>query len=449
MTGDNFVRSEHPLYIPRVSIKLKQLPDPNERLPFELGAHRFLRRQDLKTWLFLEKRFGFETLDPLFLMLGEEGIEYFSRRARQNDKSYQRREFETYFTLPISVGLYDHRAIEKMIRKLRGWSLVEAAYLESGPATPPSADFLNAAPVGVDVPEARRSNIPGAKGEAINLIDIEQGWLLQDPMMPIFSEPMPAFGCNKIYFPHGTRVVSVVAGRGSMAIAPKANVHLVSRWHLRWDPNKNEFIQPPCDIVSTVDALQYSLKYLTDKGKEGDVILLESQTQNECLPEETELAVFDLIELITGNGFVVIEPTGNPGQGVNIDALIARQSQNGSFEDSGAIVVGAALGDDGHPWASFTNFGQRVDCFAWGRDIDAAGTNNFGGTSGAAAIIAGVALCVQGIAFNTHGRCYKPKQLRDIIKADGTASVSNQTNPIGVMPDLAKIVPIVQSTPPT
>jgi hypothetical protein len=102
------------------------------------------------------------------------------------------------------------------------------------------------------------------------------------------------------------------------------------------------------------------------------------------------------------------------------------------------------------------SYGSRIDCFAWGEDIyttyydptDPADPKYgyFGDTSGAAAIIAGVALSVQGLAEMNLGYKYAPAQLRDILgnkdpcTGGGTLSYDPPNDKIGVMPDLQNII---------
>ena len=98
---------------------------------------------------------------------------------------------------------------------------------------------------------------------------------------------------------------------------------------------------------------------------------------------------------------------------------------NGTIElkDSGATMVGAGKHftfydpetNTGLHRGQIVNFGTRIDCYAWGDSIYTTGIadepkspgvplkksyrSDFGGTSGAAAIIAGGALLIQGAAW--------------------------------------------------
>ena len=102
------------------------------------------------------------------------------------------------------------------------------------------------------------------------------------------------------------------------------------------------------------------------------------------------------------------------------------------------------------------NYGKRIDCYAWGEGIavrdqytglNGSASHNyagqFGGTSGAAAIIAGAALVVQSVSVALHKTRLTPSQMRFVLssKQYGTVSSNGQgSEKIGVMPDLEKII---------
>jgi len=166
---------------------------------------------------------------------------------------------------------------------------------------------------------------------------------------------------------------------------------------------------------------------------------------------------FDLIELATKKGIIVIEPAGNGDTsgdpvGNNLDdfknarenKVLDRTPGNAEFKDSGAIMVAAASDRNGHSKMKSTNFGNRIDCFAWGENVFT--TNNpaelpgpylpdFNGTSSASAIIAGAAIVVQSIVEASGKPRLSPAQMRDILSQNGTSG-----NRIGVMPNLKKII---------
>jgi hypothetical protein len=122
--------------------------------------------------------------------------------------------------------------------------------------------------------------------------------------------------------------------------------------------------------------------------------------------------------------------------------------------DSGAIVVGAARRNQPHERWIRSNHGSRVDCYAWGQGIVTAGygylkrsvrdpyTHLFDGTSGAAAIIAGCALLVQGFQLRRDRPLFSPGEMRALLSSPSTGTPQGVAVPgrIGVMPDLRAIV---------
>jgi hypothetical protein len=165
----------------------------------------------------------------------------------------------------------------------------------------------------------------------------------------------------------------------------------------------------------------------------------------------------------------VIEAAGN--NKYDLGTLGKPWLQRPSNKDSGAIMVAAASSWKNGGTGSTTppdylhlpiltgagerchNFGNRIDCYAWGENIYTTAVNNdgtygygnFGGTSGASAIIAGAALAVQGMAEYKFRRRFSPRELRAILSDPATGTLAGvQGDPpdkykIGVMPDLKAI----------
>jgi len=193
----------------------------------------------------------------------------------------------------------------------------------------------------------------------------------------------------------------------------------------------------------------------------GDVLLLEAQTTYSTasgyVPVEVEQAVFDAIQYATSQGIIVVEAGANGSvdldtfQDINGKYILNRS--NADFRDSGAIIVGAASSAVPHTRLSFSNYGSRIDCYAWGEDIDTTGdgwtgnatnlyTSSFGGTSGATPIVAGCALIVQSWQV-AHGQPrLTPSNMRALLSDSklNTASANPGTDRIGVMPNLQAII---------
>jgi hypothetical protein len=189
------------------------------------------------------------------------------------------------------------------------------------------------------------------------------------------------------------------------------------------------------------------------------VLLLE--IQKSYLPTETDVADFDAIRLAVALGIVVVEAAGNGSTDLDSytdgsgNFVLNRGSLD--FTESGAIMVGAAASSLPHDRKSFSNFGSRVDCYAWGENVTTAGygdldngggdnnksyTSTFNGTSSASPIISGAALILQGLYNAVTGNWMSSSRMRDLLSnpATGTPQGGGIAGNIGVMPDLRSII---------
>jgi Subtilase family len=388
---------------------------------------------------------------PLFESLSSKRLSELVDRARRTDPDYKPVDFSAWFQVETPAGVNADELAKHISLNLAN---VETAYVMR-PSPPqgrvsskndphnPKQHYQDAAPIGIDARYAW--GFLGGDGAGIGFVDLEQGWNLNHkdlPKITIIS------GENSFEYPHGTAVLGEVLmvdnTRGGVGIAPSASGRVVS------------FVRN--SSLNTADAILDAY----DKMSYGDVLLLEVQEDARSTsdwPAEILQANYDAIYTATAAGVVVVEAGGNGDY--NLDAytdngkkILDRRSRD-FREDSGAIIVGAGCSD--HPHGRFrssdgsSNYGNRIDCYAWGENIETtttnlAGTRNakyiadFGGTSGASAIVAGVALIVQGIAQFSLGRRLSPRELRDLLTTNGTPSATPATDKIGVMPDLQKII---------
>jgi len=351
----------------------------------------------------------------------------------------------------IAAEVGDRETANALVRRLQALDVVEEAYVEGGPVPPPvvndgddprSGDqgYLAAAPGGINA----RWAWDYTNGSGIGFVDLERGWTLNHQDLAAANITLIS-GLNQDFPGHGTavlgEVVAVDNALGGVGIAPRATCRVVSQWRTATNYNT------AAAILSAGQAMS-----------RGDVLLLEAQTSFGTLselPVEVEPAVFDAIRALTDDGIVVVEAAGNGGHDLDTFTNTAGRQvlnrQSDDFRDSGAIMVGAASSTAPHTRLGFSCHGSRIDCFAWGQNVDTAGdgwmgiattsyTTGFGGTSSASPIVAGAAVLLQSWRKN-RSRAYMPETLRGLLSSSyNTPSANPASDRIGVMPDLRAII---------
>jgi Subtilase family len=434
------------------------------KLPYK-GAkeiNRYFSQNDLLPFTCLLKNYPGLKIGKLFTSLKPELIIGLTSRSSKLEKGYKAPDFLSYYAIDCPYTVYSN----EILKILRRHNKVELAYLETGSVMPPSLaevnnqssihqGYLKPAPTGIDAIYAWGKK--GGDGKGIKFIDIEQGWNLDPEKFTVKTLP-----CTGLNFPafknHGEAVLSVILTQhyynGCKGIAPNANDYVISQWR-------------PDGSFNTADAIMAAISQLSY----GDIILLEAQIYDSpggeyLWPVEIQHAVFDVIRLATALGITVIEAAGNGkksfGDGNDLDNytdITGRNPLNRSspdFMDSGAILVAAASDAAPHARIMHSNFGNRIDCYAWGERVSTEGFHHdssemainsyrkkINGTSSASAIIAGCAILVQSITESNHHFRLGPKQMRRILSDDllGTPSANGRSSDrLGVMPDLKKII---------
>ncbi len=328
--------------------------------------------------------------------------------------------------------------------------------------------YLADGPIGIGVHSAWES---GADGSRTRLIDFESGWNLEHedlpPGIPLLS------GINRdAHWYHGTAVLGIIAAvddnaKGIVGIAPRATIEVTS-------DELDDMTDVERQIEKTADVIHSATMHLNF----GDVLLIE-RTYRELPAELYDMRIRDSIKEAVKHGIIVVEPAGNAGKDLDqvkddLGKRIFNTNAPNEFDDSGAIIVGASnamwsVNEHHHRWADShgsTNFGTRVDCYAWGERIFTTGSRlrptlidayydgrdkgyeYFGGTSGASAIIAGVCLLVQNLQLSglyrpvsgTKGKL-GPYSMRQMLRNENNGTLSEHpTDYIGVMPDFKKIL---------
>lgn len=307
---------------------------------------------------------------------------------------------------------------------------------------PPTPDlsgaqgYRGAAPAGLNPPNPQA--YPGADGRDMRVVDVEYGWILNHEDLFIPEKNMllpPNTGWANIgYAEHGTKALGIMVARdngyGLTGLAAKAEA-FVSPQVFKYIGNT--YPEPR----NTPDALMRAGAAI----REGDVILMETQayvcgTEEEG-PSEWRQEIFDTVEILTAEGYIVIAAAGNGA--INLDDPDCQGLFDGSERgDSGAIIVGASVAGQ-LVRASFSSFGSRVDVQGWGNDVATTGnsfnvgdlwqagsddrqryTGLFGGTSSASPIVAGAALAIQSRRKYCGLPVLDSREMRDLLVATGT-----------------------------
>jgi hypothetical protein len=395
-------------------------------------------------------------VEPYFTTLGEPTPSDDLQRAQSDDTvSVTAPRARAYYAIECPPG-QDPRVVAEQIQQSAD---VDVAYAESAPVPPPAVianddplsanqGYLDAAPVGIDARWAWDDG--GVDGRGVGFVDVEYGWTLEHEDLADAGIALVS-GQNMLFKGHGTavlgEVVAVDSERGCIGIAPQANASVVSQHRSGMTFNVADA------ILQAVDRL-----------RPGDVLLIEAQSEHPThpyVPVEIEQAVFDAIQHATRRGIVVVEAAcnGKAGAGANLDDVVDVRGRkvlnrhSPDFRDSGAILVGAASSDAAHRRLPFSSFGSRVDCFAWGENVQTCGDggsgtsttdyiHGFGGTSAAAPIVAGAALLVQSWRLRAGLPAHPPAEMRQLLSATdlNTPSANPSSDLIGVMPNLRAIL---------
>jgi hypothetical protein len=315
-----------------------------------------------------------------------------------------------------------------------------------------SQDYQDAAPTGIDARWLWTQ--PNGEGAGIGIVDVEGGWRVTHQDLAGKS-PTLIFGVQYASWEdHGTAVLGeIVAIDNTVGIVGSAPAISSVRMSSIFDSSGTQHV---------TDALAAAAAAMST----GQILLIELQT-GAFLPEETLDDRLDVIRLATARGIIVVEAAGNGNSDLDSWSTGGVQRLNRAspdFVDSGAIMVGASVSTVPHDrwWAS--NYGSRIDCFAWGENVTSTGygdldngggdadrwyTDTFQGTSSASPIIVSAAALVQSRYQATTGTLLSPGQMRTLLAnpATGTAQGTTVAGAIGVMPNLAAIVPTLGLVP--
>jgi len=349
-------------------------------------------------------------------------------------------------------------------RELRTHPLVENVYLAPLPAPPPedtppeTPDFtgeqayLDAAPGGFGI--GLSETWPAVDGRHVRIADVEYSWSKShEDLLGIETEVVYGWDSDNYAF-HGNSVLGQLGaadnGYGVVGMVPGAELVVAS-------PYTEDFEYNPAAAIDGAAAVLEA----------GDVLLIELQAYvlGTYGPVEEDPAVFDTISLAVARGIVVVEPSGNGA--LDLDDPELEGWFDRDLQDSGAIMVGGGAsplsGLEPRSWyLNGSSHGSRIDVQGWydsiatttdssdsttwadlflgGGDPAQAYTESFGGTSGAAPMVAAVAAAANSVAIELWGHPWDPWDLRAAMVSTGTPQAPDDQVHIGPQPDLRRLL---------
>jgi len=418
-----------------------------------LSAHA--KRQGLAGIATVLEKLGNPKSERLVTAVPAEKILEMERRAAKTDFP-PLHSLTQYWRIDLRERNRDE--IQQALAQLREAREVEMAEEEMQPmpavVTPGDDDYnamqgyQDAAPTGIDARWMWTQ--PNGEGAGIGVVDIEGGWTVAHEDLTGKTPTLihGAQSTNPDWYNHGTAVLGeIVASDNTVGVVGTAPAITSVRMSSIFDAAMTFHVEDA--FIAAIGAMG-----------PGEILLIELQTG--FFPQETIDAQLDLIRLAVAQGITVVEAGGNGHS--DLDAwttgggLHRMNRGSADFVDSGAIMVGACVSTVPHDrwWAS--NYGSRIDCFAWGENVTTCGygdlddgggdqdkeyTDTFQGTSSASPIIVSAAALIQSRHKAIAGNFLSPTQVRAVLSnpATGTAQGATVAGAIGVMPNLAAIVP--------
>lgn len=308
--------------------------------------------------------------------------------------------------------------------------------------------YLEASPKGVGARDAW--TLKGGTGENVRVVDVEVCWEQnhEDFKTPFYVGANPK--CDDTN--HGTAVWGEVAakrdGKGVTGIAHGTDFGIYGFIEGDLDDVNDQYISG----MNT--AVQGAMKNLSA----GDVLIIEQHMvgpdHGKYVAVEYWPHIYEQLKKATEAGIICVEAAGNGNS--NFDGDIYAGAFDLEKRDSGCILVGA--GDHNTlNRLSFSNYGSRVDAFAFGSDVTTTAygdlfnggsstrkyTSNFSGTSSATPIVSGAVAVVSSLAKQA-GKVITPAQMRDALRSSGTfQGTRTQNERIGNLPNIAELIQIL------
>ena len=427
---------------------------------------------------------------PLF-GVSEDWVRHRTAETKIGKRHDQPFDLSSFYKVTTSPEKFPSLAAQ--LRKLK---IVQAAYIKPGMDLASNGvlsndftgqqEYLDPGPEGVDARYAWTKQ--GGRGHNVRVMDVEGGWRFSHE--DLLVNPSGCLGgvstTDVRWVRHGTAVVGMLGGDhngfGIAGICPDAQLNTISIFG-------NSDGQPEPDWSYAA-----SIRLAADMLSPGDIILIELQhpgparqfeerdDQIGYIPVEWWPCNLAAIQYAISRDIIVVEAGGNGQE--NLDDKIYDVNPEppyGPFpdswtnpfrrnpDDSGAILVGAGAPPQGihgsvfgldRSKLTFSNCGSIMDTQGWGEEVTTSGGNNnltpaaeedrqytrgFRGTSSAAAMVAGVLACLQGV-LRANYRALSPARARQFLRDDNLGSPQqigrfmSAAERIGPLPDLRKLI---------
>ena len=452
--------------VARTQILFHLKPEPNVNFDKDDEVLAYLRRDP--TWQSLERQSAFGPLKPQRAIALAPGVlKALVGTATNNASRYGFSDFDPqfnrYFTLPLPISKsnpYD------LYCGLKESAIVAFAHI-SAPTQPTSslAYRLPTADRGIGASVVLPQIVGASPSIAdVQIADLELDWPdgLAIPELKWHPDQKPSRFDADIR--HGAQTYGVIAGTD-----PIWGVDGVSVGVKFW---RCPILIEPAGSAPTA-MLASAILGASAVLNPGDIILVEQAISGQQ-PVELDPLVFDAIRTaVAAKDLIVIEPAGNAGQflhdftGTYNVAGVATPRQlscAGIGQHSGAIMVVAGLSGESNP-AEFgqatldSNVGDLADCWAWGdtiRTFNVASNGatyqlvqdlvGYGGTSGAAAIIAGAVALMQGVRKRASQPPLNAMEVRSLLLRYGRLGADQYIGGIR-MPDVEAMLDELRKTP--
>ncbi len=416
------------------------------------------------------------SIEKYFVGITEQSFDEWHEIGERNSGD-ARNNLNDFYSITLPEGTR-FKKIKKLLSQLNKNSIVELAYAKDTQDALPAGDtfyspgksFLSE-PSSGGVNARAAWNLYGApaKGQNVNVIDLEHTWRKSHSDFPSnligfensgatqseltlllsrYATYSEYLGTVPFLDPvHGNGVIGIIAAKdnniGITGIAPLSRVGL----------------QPTRAISGAGQKLCQLLPFAANRAGSGGIVVapLAKPFNGRDAPIDWDPACFSAIRSASDTGKIIVISAGNTSVDLdgtsfdmdeNDDGIIDYKYYNRQENDSGAIVVAMSEVDNRKPhFAPFngnnygTNYGSRIDAHAPYGPITLAlppiATTTFGGTSGAAAIVAGALASIQGIA-KSQGKTLNAIQMRSLIKNEGVPQTHDLNQAISRLPNILK-----------